>query len=105
MLDGGNGWSNPYTAEYEALIGKLEKSAKQSFDDINFMIDRGLSAEQTGANSYQPLKAPETWSAMAIDPLNALCQKLNGDFLNTVASRITKLNEAKVADTTMNFKA
>lgn len=99
------GWSNPYTGEYEALISRLEASAKTGLNDINFMIDRGLNAEQTGANSYQALAAPETWSALAINPLNAICQKLNKDFLDTVAYRISQLSGAKITNTAADFKA
>lgn len=105
MLDSGSGWSNPYAAEYEAIINSLETAAIGNFNNINLLINRGLSTEQSGANSYQALAAPETWSAMAIDPLNALCGKLNRDFLDTVAYRIGKLTEARIVNPVLDFRA
>ena len=105
LSEGGSGWSNPYTAEYEALISSLETTAIGNFNEINRIINSGLSAEQSGANSYQALAAPETWSAMAIDPLNALCAKLNRDFLDTVAYRTGKLIEARIVNPNLDFKA
>ena len=87
MLDSGSGWSNPYAAEYEAIINSLETAAIGNFNNINL------------------LTAPETWSAMAIDPLNALCGKLNRDFLDTVAYRIGKLTEARIVNPVLDFRA
>lgn len=97
--------ADAYTGQYESIIRELETNANTLLSKVNETIQAGIDHEISLGQSYPKLAAPETWSSRAIDPLNALCQKLNNDFASAVMYRVDGLAQTKPPSTSYSFSA
>lgn len=104
MLDGGNGWSNPYTAIYENIVADLDAKINAMTAQTNTLIEEQRSVEINATDQYVEQLAPAAWSSLVVQPLDSIGQQLNTTFHQTAMHRIDLLNQSKISQT-YSFKS